>query len=59
MAQVAEKAPPDFVVSVGDNFYEVGLVSVEDEQFRTSFSDVYWQPSLQVRLGSLNFSHEF
>ena len=38
----------DFVVSVGDNFYESGLTSVLDPQFDTSFRDVYTAPNLQV-----------
>lgn len=39
----------DFVISVGDNFYESGLTSVEDTQFDTSFTAVYTAESLQVR----------
>lgn len=39
----------DFVISVGDNFYESGLTSVEDAQFDTSFTQVYIADSLQVR----------
>ncbi|KAK9904250.1 hypothetical protein WJX75_007708 [Coccomyxa subellipsoidea] len=38
----------DFVISVGDNFYESGLTSVEDTQFDTSFTEVYTAESLQV-----------
>ena len=40
----------DFVLSVGDNFYESGLTSVLDTQFDTSFKDVYTAPNLQVWL---------
>ncbi len=39
----------DFVISVGDNFYESGLTSVEDAQFDTSFTHIYTAESLQVR----------
>ncbi|CAL8470778.1 g10320 [Coccomyxa elongata] len=38
----------DFVISVGDNFYESGLTSVEDAQFDTSFTHIYTAESLQV-----------
>ena len=38
----------DFVVSVGDNFYESGLTSVLDPQFDTSFREIYTAPNLQV-----------
>ena len=42
----------DFVISVGDNFYESGLTSVADPQLDTSFTGVYSAESLQVRAGS-------
>eukprot|EP00698_Gefionella_okellyi_P002460 TRINITY_DN1231_c0_g2_i1.p1 TRINITY_DN1231_c0_g2~~TRINITY_DN1231_c0_g2_i1.p1 ORF type:complete len:356 (-),score=33.19 TRINITY_DN1231_c0_g2_i1:400-1467(-) len=37
-----------FVVSVGDNFYPVGVSSTTDPQWKTSFEDVYTASSLQV-----------
>jgi acid phosphatase len=37
-----------FVISVGDNFYEDGVASAADPQWKTSFEDVYAAPSLQV-----------
>lgn len=37
-----------FVVSVGDNFYEHGVASVNDQQWLTSFEKIYTAPSLQV-----------
>lgn len=46
MGKVADS--PQFIISVGDNFYETGLTSVEDPQFDTSFTQVYTDPSLQV-----------
>lgn len=48
MARKALSFRPDFVVSTGDNFYETGLVSVDDPQFNTSFSNVYYHKELQV-----------
>ena len=50
MGRVAEDL--DFVLSVGDNFYESGLTSVLDPQFEASFKDVYTAPSLQVTLAA-------
>ncbi|MGA9659946.1 MAG: tartrate-resistant acid phosphatase type 5 family protein [Asticcacaulis sp.] len=35
------------VVTVGDNFYEDGVVSVDDPKWRTYFEDVYSGPSLK------------
>lgn len=37
-----------FVVSVGDNFYDTGVKSADDPQWKTSFEDVYTAPSLQT-----------
>jgi acid phosphatase len=36
------------VISVGDNFYEDGVQSAADPQWRTSFEDIYTAGSLQV-----------
>ena len=48
MARRAASLRPDFVVSTGDNFYEWGLVSVDDPAFDRSFKDIYTQKELQV-----------
>ena len=48
MAAAAEAAGSRFVISVGDNFYENGVQSVTDTQWKTSFEDVYTAPSLQT-----------
>jgi len=48
MAKVADALKARFVISVGDNFYEDGIQSVDDPQWKTSFEDVYSAPSLQV-----------
>ena len=48
-ARMGERAAADraaFVVSVGDNFYENGVQTVHDAQWRTSFEEVYTAPSL-------------
>ena len=48
MAAWTAAHPVRFVLSVGDNFYEYGVSSVDDPQWRASFEDVYAAPSLQV-----------
>ena len=48
LADVAGRLGAEFVVTTGDNFYDDGVRSVEDPQWRTSFEDVYHHPSLQV-----------
>jgi tartrate-resistant acid phosphatase type 5 len=41
MARVASSHPVDFIVSVGDNFYEDGVNGVDDPQWKTTFQDVF------------------
>lgn len=48
MAAAAQRAPPQFVVSVGDNFYPSGLTSAGDANFADSFQNVYHHAELQV-----------
>jgi acid phosphatase len=48
MAQVAEDAPPRFIVSAGDNFYDDGVFGLDDPHWRRSFEDVYDAPSLRI-----------
>jgi tartrate-resistant acid phosphatase type 5 len=37
-----------FVIALGDNFYNDGTESTEDELWETAFHDVYAAPSLDV-----------
>jgi tartrate-resistant acid phosphatase type 5 len=48
MAKQAAKVHAAFVISVGDNFYEEGVQKPTDNQFKTSFEDIYKAPSLQI-----------
>jgi len=48
MGIAADVIKPQFIISVGDNFYEDGVASVDDPQWQTSFENVYSAPSLQV-----------
>lgn len=47
MAKAAEQTSCRFVISVGDNFYEKGVSSIDDPQWRNTFEDVYSATSLQ------------
>jgi acid phosphatase len=38
----------DFVISLGDNFYDKGVESVNDPKWKTSFESIYTAASLQV-----------
>jgi len=48
MGNLGTTAKPEFVVALGDNFYETGVKSVSDPKWKTSFEDVYTAPALQV-----------
>ena len=48
MAESAKELGARFVISVGDNFYEDGVLSVDDPAWQKSFETVYDAPSLQV-----------
>lgn len=48
MGRAAAAGDARFVLSVGDNFYENGIRSVDDPQWHSSFEAIYTAPSLQV-----------
>lgn len=50
MAFRARRTKPNFIASVGDNFYLNGIVNSEDGQIKRSWLDVYIQPFESLRL---------
>lgn len=48
MGRAAAAAKARFVLSVGDNFYEQGVESIDDPLWKSAFEDVYTHPALQV-----------
>jgi tartrate-resistant acid phosphatase type 5 len=59
MAAFAAAAPCDFVLALGDNFYESGVVSADDPRWRTSFEAVYDGPGLQVPWYAVLGNHDY
>ena len=59
MGKVAQDVDARFVMSVGDNFYDNGVTSTRDPQWKSSFEDVYTHPGLQcpwyVALGNHDY----
>lgn len=59
MADAANEKPCDFIISVGDNFYNAGVTSIDDPHWQKSFEQVYQAPSLQkdwyVALGNHDY----
>ncbi len=48
MEIAANASKPQFIISVGDNFYERGVASTADPQWLKTFENIYTAPSLQV-----------
>jgi acid phosphatase len=48
MGKYAEDNKTDFILILGDNFYPVGVKSIEDPHWKLSFENVYTAPSLQI-----------
>jgi acid phosphatase len=48
MALACDQAGASFIISVGDNFYENGVASLNDLQWTASFENVYAAKPLQV-----------
>lgn len=59
MGEHATRIGSAFVLSVGDNFYEDGVQSVRDPQWRTSFEDVYTARSLQTPWYAILGNHDY
>ncbi|XP_073109952.1 purple acid phosphatase 17-like isoform X1 [Elaeis guineensis] len=59
MGRIGEELDIDFVISVGDNFYESGLTGVNDTAFIESFSNIYTAKSLQKQWYSVLGNHDY
>jgi tartrate-resistant acid phosphatase type 5 len=59
MAKAAKDIGAKFIISVGDNFYENGVASVDDKQWQTSFEKVYSAPSLQIPWQAILGNHDY
>ena len=59
MGIAAKAMEAKFIVSVGDNFYESGVKSVDDPQWQSSFEKVYTAPALQVPWNVVLGNHDY
>ena len=59
LAVASEKTNARFIISVGDNFYENGVASVDDPQWQASFEKVYSAPSLQIPWQVILGNHDY
>ena len=59
MGRAAAATSAQFIVSVGDNFYENGVASVDDAQWQSSFEKVYTAAALQVPWRVVLGNHDY
>jgi acid phosphatase len=59
MAKVAAGISAKFIISVGDNFYEDGVRSVDDPQWQKSFESVYCDPALRLPWYCILGNHDY
>lgn len=59
MAIACKNATASFVISVGDNFYDRGVTSLDDDHWQKSFETVYDAPSLQVPWYVILGNHDY
>jgi acid phosphatase len=59
MGESAKELDARFVISVGDNFYDDGVTSVDDPAWQASFEQVYDAPSLQVPWRVILGNHDY
>jgi acid phosphatase len=48
MGMYAKSKPIDFILNLGDSFYPTGVSSLEDQQWNSTFADVYTSEHLKV-----------
>jgi tartrate-resistant acid phosphatase type 5 len=59
MAKAARAINPQFIISVGDNFYEDGVKSVDDPHWQQSFEQVYSDPALRLPWYCILGNHDY
>ncbi|XP_010936863.1 purple acid phosphatase 3 [Elaeis guineensis] len=59
MGRIGDVLDIDFVISVGDNFYEDGLTGVDDKAFEESFTSIYTAKSLQEPWYAVLGNHDY
>ncbi|CAI5475409.1 unnamed protein product [Closterium sp. Yama58-4] len=59
MGLIGARMHPQFVVSLGDNFLELGLPDVNAPQFAQSFTNIYTHRSLQIPWYAVLGNHDY
>lgn len=60
MGYIGESFSPDFIIGVGDNFYDYGIpTDTHDPRFKATFENVYTSAPLQVRWYHVLGNHDW
>jgi len=59
MNKLSDELSPQFVMALGDNFYELGVFSVEDKQWKENYRDVYNASGMQVPFYAVLGNHDY
>ena len=59
MAATANQTNSKFIISTGDNFYNLGISGENDRQWQTSFENIYQATSLQVPWHPVLGNHDY
>ncbi|MDB5274801.1 MAG: 3,5-cyclic adenosine monophosphate phosphodiesterase CpdA [Chitinophagaceae bacterium] len=59
MNTTGKLAPPDFIISTGDNFYPNGVTSLQDKQWLTSFENIYSGQQVQCPWYPVLGNHDY
>jgi len=59
MADFAHSQKSDFMLALGDNFYDDGVESTKDKKWKNIFEDIYTQDSLQFPWRAILGNHDY
>ncbi|XP_055954885.1 tartrate-resistant acid phosphatase type 5 [Patella vulgata] len=59
MEQLAEKEHPEFVLALGDNFYNDGVETVDDPRFQDTFENVYTSAAINIPWYLIAGNHDY
>lgn len=59
MLACAEREAPQFIVSTGDNFYNDGVASADDPQWKSKFETIYTGSALEIPWYAVLGNHDY
>jgi tartrate-resistant acid phosphatase type 5 len=59
MSEISNKIKPDFIISLGDNFYPNGVKSTDDPQWTQTYQNIFNHPNLNCPWYSILGNHDY